>query len=126
MTISTETAQGRSMVDFLAYAQLAAPAAMLSFANRFYTESATRCLVEILPNLPVSEIQRLVAGGGSDFAADSNGPSMVLLKFCVGSSIQKVFILVAGAGGLTVAATVLMSGMGMWPASVRRIHSNVS
>lgn len=80
-------------VGFVCYAQLAGPAIMLSIANTVFLNEAAKGVEKIVPNIPLSEVQGILAGIGSQAFTNFSPAVQESIIGVIVKSLNKSFII---------------------------------
>lgn len=95
-------------VGFVCFAQLAAPAVLLSIANTVFLNKATKGVANILPNSPPGEVRSIIAGVGSKtFAALSPAVQSRIIDVIV-KSLDKAFLIAIVCSAVCLILSIFM------------------
>ena len=95
-------------VGFMTLAQFAGITITLAIANSVFLNTSQSRILDILPNVPLAEIQAAMQGSGTDFMKTlSPDPKTAVLEAIV-EAIGETYILVIAAGSLVAVLSLFM------------------
>ena len=97
-----------SAVGFITLAQFAGITITLAIANTVFLNSSQTRILQILPNVPLEEIEIAMQGAGSSFVRNLSPDVRGQVLDAIVDSIAKTYILVITAGALVVVLSLLM------------------
>ncbi|PQE22355.1 hypothetical protein CJF32_00009316 [Rutstroemia sp. NJR-2017a WRK4] len=106
-----------SAVGFMTLAQFLGITITLAIANAVFLNSSQDRIVEILPNVPISEIQAAMQGSRTDFFQKLNADQKTAVLEAIVKAIDKTYILVIVGGSLVATLSLFMKREKLFMAS---------
>ncbi|PQE17083.1 MFS drug efflux transporter protein [Rutstroemia sp. NJR-2017a BBW] len=106
-----------SAVGFMTLAQFLGITITLAIANAVFINSSQDRIVEILPNVPISEIQAAMQGSRTDFFQKLNEDQKTAVLEAIVKAIDKTYILVIVGGSLVATLSLFMKREKLFMAS---------
>ncbi|THV48720.1 hypothetical protein BGAL_0231g00030 [Botrytis galanthina] len=97
-----------SAVGFITCAQVGGVTIALAIANSVFLNGSQEKIQAVLPNLPAAEIQRAIAGAGSEFVKNLTEIQQKEVIQAIVESMSKTYAMVITAGALTIVLSLLM------------------
>jgi hypothetical protein len=97
-----------SAVGFMTLAQFTGITITLAIANAVFLNSSQNRIVEILPNVPLAEIQSAMQGSRTDFFQTLNPDQKTAVLNAIVNAVDKTYILVIVAGSLVATLSLFM------------------
>lgn len=97
-----------SAVGFITCAQVSGVTIALAIANSLFLNGSQDKIAELLPDVPLSDIQAAIAGAGSEFVASLSPELQTGVLNAIVDSMSKTYLLVVTAGAVSI---LLSAGM---------------
>ncbi|KAI4157766.1 MAG: hypothetical protein L6R39_000597 [Caloplaca ligustica] len=96
-------------ISFMMLAQIGGIALALSIAGAVFVNGAQSALVEILPNVPLAQVQQAISGTSGDFIKSLPDATRELTLNAVVDALQKVFIPVYVAAAVALVGSLFLN-----------------
>jgi MFS family permease len=95
-------------VGFITLAQFLGITMALAIANSVFLNESEKGIAQILPHVPLADIQAAINGAASEFVMSLDGETRTRVLGAIVKAIGKAYILVIAAGSLVASLSLLM------------------